>query len=156
MELWFQVPQSGDTETLYRFQKAIGGLGKVRGPWKYGARMLPMYRLDLRGYIEVQTAIAMLWRFLSGPKRRQAWKAMNECKAYVQMRALHGKGPAQLTLVQADALRSEYASLKIGRKRIRRGAREELVAKYGLVSINTLAAICSGRGYKRKEVANGV
>lgn len=147
MELGLSVSQSGDPETLQRFQAAIGGLGKIGGPWNpKWPGSAPAYRLDLRGYQQVQAAVAMLWRFLSGPKKAQAERVMLACKAYFQQRALHGKSTAKLTLAQAAELRSMYAAARVGRQRVPHGFFAQAAAKYG-TSRHTLSHICQGKGY---------
>lgn len=147
-ELRLQVPQSGNdaTDILERFQRAIGGLGKIGGPWQYRERMLPMYRLDLYGHENVQAAISMVWRFLSKPKQIQATKAMTECAAYWQMRGLHGKGPAKLTMAQVAYVRERHVQAKANRQRVVRGWIQDEAAKLK-ISPHTLNHILQGRGY---------
>lgn len=146
MELYLQVPQSGDTATLERFRRAMLGLGRIGGPWKYKGGTLPAYTLFLRGYTQVQTAIALLWKFLSEPKRAQAEAAMLTCKQYFQARALHGKGKAKLTLVEAADLRAAYAAAKAGRQRAPKGFMARMAEHY-CVSPYTIQHICCGAGY---------
>ena len=61
-----------------------------------------------------------------------------------------GKSQGYLGLPIRDDLRAEYESLRGAGGRINRGARPALVAKYGLNSVHTLAAICAGRGYNER------
>lgn len=71
------VAQSYDPETLHRFQRAVGGLGKVQGPHSNGPgtkRVKYQWRCD-RPH-EVIAVIALLWRFLSTPKREQIAESM--------------------------------------------------------------------------------
>lgn len=63
------VPQK-DPECLYRFQKAVGGLGAVDGP--YRAKTFPIYVWRLSKTFDVDCVLTALWPWLSGPKRRQA------------------------------------------------------------------------------------
>ncbi len=66
-------------EVLERFQKAVGGIGVIGGPygpyssgpnkrahWKYGAD----------GFAKSQAVIAMLWPFLGSVKKEQAAKCL--------------------------------------------------------------------------------
>lgn len=73
-----------DTEVLCRFSDAVG-LGRINGPTKarpghFGKK--EMWTLSINGYEEVQAAVAMLWRWLSGPKRRQATLALLDAREY--------------------------------------------------------------------------
>lgn len=71
-----------ETSTLQRFGRAIGGLGAVYrknsnqpAHWKTG------YRFQVHSLATCEQAVALLWEFLSQPKRRQiaaAWAARTE------------------------------------------------------------------------------
>ena len=66
-----------DAGPLHRCSRAIG-LGRVAGPYRpSGLGKRPIYALALWHFEEVQAAIAMLWRWLSPPKRRQATRALS-------------------------------------------------------------------------------
>jgi hypothetical protein len=150
-ELWLQVPQSGDTETLYRFQRAVG-IGKVCGPWQYRPNMLPSYRFDVRGKM-VEPVIKALWPYLSGPKRAQAEKAIDEYRAYLKIRNQRGPGRATLSTQQVERLRARHLEVRVGRQRVPRGWIEQEAIKLG-VKYHTVAHILGGHGYG-KEARSG-
>jgi hypothetical protein len=146
-ELWVQVPQS-ELSTLERFQRAVGGRGKIGGPWqpKY-AGSKPTYRLDFRGYREAQFVLALLWRFLSEPKRQQATVCLVEAAAYFKERAAYArKGPSKLTLAQAAEIRAARDQARIGRQRVPRNWVVQVADLYG-VSTHCIATVLSGRGH---------
>lgn len=81
------IQQSSHTEVpevLVRFQDVLG-MGQVGGPilrkTKRGVDRAPMYWYTLYGFEKVQAAIAMLWPFLSSPKREQAARVLNQLKS---------------------------------------------------------------------------
>lgn len=59
-----------DPEVLYRFNKAIGGFGRVSGPSN------GMWAVNFYTFERGQAVIALLWRWLATPKRRQACGAL--------------------------------------------------------------------------------
>lgn len=66
-------------ETLERFQRAVGGLGKIYGPRRPSkASFGKVQRWDWKttNFQAGQAVIAMLWRFLSEPKREQAQRIL--------------------------------------------------------------------------------
>lgn len=71
--------QQVEKDTLMRFQKALNGLGTVRGP--YGpyknSKSQPIHEWAADNFEHVQAAIAMMWTFLSPPKREQYIKAVS-------------------------------------------------------------------------------
>lgn len=69
-----QVSQSEEAglQVLQRFQRAVGGLGHVLGPYTTKLGHKPVYRWNTQGFETVQAIIAMLWPYLSEPKRAQA------------------------------------------------------------------------------------
>lgn len=72
-----QLAQVGSTETLDRFNHAIGNLGKVRGPYgPYAANKQPYYQFQIIGADKIEQTIAMLWPYLSTAKQEQAMKTM--------------------------------------------------------------------------------
>jgi hypothetical protein len=149
-ELYLSVAQA-DIMPLERFARAVGFPG-VRGPYEPknpNGRLYFVYSVS--SHIRVQAIVAMLWKFLSDPKREQAAKALNEALPYVRERFVRGsRGRSVLSMVQATELRNEYAAMKEGRQRIPKGARELLAAKYGLDSVHTLAFIVAGKGYSKE------
>lgn len=67
-----QVTQHFDPETIYRFHRAVQGLGIVGGPYSSkGTAFHPRWQWACRRPIEVLAVVPMLWPWLSGPKRRQ-------------------------------------------------------------------------------------
>lgn len=65
--------------TLERFHRAVLGIGSVVGPYfrkDRKAHHKPAYTYDVSGHRQVQAVIAMLWPFLSQPKKEQAKKAL--------------------------------------------------------------------------------
>ena len=71
-----------DVRPLERFKAAVGGLGTVRGPYgpyqtsSYVMRT-PRWQWDVQGIELTQAIIAMLWKWLSPPKREQAARALS-------------------------------------------------------------------------------
>lgn len=74
------VPQA-DPRPIDRFKAAIGGIGHVRivPPPKLYPTRKQQWHWDTTSFEHAQAALAMLWSFLSRPKREQALKAF---KAY--------------------------------------------------------------------------
>ncbi len=68
-----QIAQT-DPEVLFRFQAAVGGLGRVIGPNNYGWRDVWMFRVNR--FEHAQAIVAILWRFLSSAKRADASRAL--------------------------------------------------------------------------------
>ena len=65
-----------DPYVLERFQRAVGGLGRVGGGKViYGRAKKPMFTWRTSGWREAQAVIALLWQWLSPQKREQALKA---------------------------------------------------------------------------------
>src|SRR5258708_5070125 len=77
-QLVVAVGQSGREipEVLQRFQRALLGIGKIYGPYIRKGRRLPTWQWRALSFEEAQAAIAMLWRFLSPIKQRQASGAL--------------------------------------------------------------------------------
>lgn len=69
----FTVGQVG-RETLDRLRDALG-FGAVRGPYDRGKNQ-PQHQFGVASFEKTQAAIAMLWTFLSTPKRNQARNAL--------------------------------------------------------------------------------
>lgn len=65
-------------QPIERFHKAVWGLGKLVKPRnnKSFLQKKTMYEWRSGRYEEVQAVVALLWSFLSEPKRQQARKAM--------------------------------------------------------------------------------
>lgn len=78
-----------ETTTLHRFNRAVGSIGKVRGPYRTqlkGVAKKPVYIFDAYGHPRVQAIIAMLWAWLGIPKRRQAIAAIAAVLPYEKQR----------------------------------------------------------------------
>lgn len=60
---------------LERFNRAVAGLGNVTGPYGDTSKRRPYFRWDIAGNEGGQAVLAMLWPFLSEPKRKQAHAA---------------------------------------------------------------------------------
>lgn len=148
-ELALTVAQA-DRRPLDRFAAAVG-VGAVRGPYKQRYKNgKPYYVFSVSAHTRVQAIIALLWKFLSEPKREQARAALVEAAPYLRARFIRGvRGRAVLSMAEATAMRTEYEALRGAGGRINRGARPALMAKYGLNSVNTVATICGGRGYNQ-------
>lgn len=71
-----------ETTTLERFRAAVGGLGRVsrRSTNPRGGAEFAWATTNWR---EAQTVIALLWRYLSGPKRDQASPVLRRWKEHV-------------------------------------------------------------------------
>lgn len=66
------VTQHYDPETIERFHRAVGGLGSVSGPHtSRGTAFHPRWSWQCRRPHESIAVVALLWSFLSGPKKRQ-------------------------------------------------------------------------------------
>ncbi len=59
--------------TLSRSQRAVGGIGTV---YQYPRNGKPSWCWHAQSFEQAQAAIALHWRWLSGPKRRQAKAAV--------------------------------------------------------------------------------
>jgi len=74
------IVTQGEPGTLHRFRAALG-LGRVIGPYRNG-KYRPMYQWRVGSFEETQAAIALLWNFLSPPKRQQARYALVAAQAW--------------------------------------------------------------------------
>lgn len=91
--------EQGD-KILQRFNQAIGGIGKVHGPFKASnGTNAPspklQWALRLNGLEKVQAAIAMLWPFLSEPKREQYKSNLTESLSHRDKRFREERLPSQ-------------------------------------------------------------
>jgi hypothetical protein len=78
-----QVVQCGDPSTLKRFQRAIGGFGNILGPYDRGnAKHKPRWAFLTGKFEHAQAIIAMLWKFMSEPKRTQAMECLLKVREY--------------------------------------------------------------------------
>lgn len=64
---------------LERFRRAVLYLGSITGPYrvKKEPSRQPIYQYRVTNWRDVQAVIAVLWRFLSEPKRQQAAAALH-------------------------------------------------------------------------------
>ena len=72
-----------DLEVVQRFQRAIGGIGSLYincTQSKY-PNAKPVHRFVVHSFQNTQYIIALLWHWLSGPKREQAKRALEAWKA---------------------------------------------------------------------------
>ena len=71
---------------LDRFREAVGGIGAVYGPYLHGLRQDGsrkwIYTYSTSTWRESQAVIAMLWTFLSEPKREQAHGAFTTMREH--------------------------------------------------------------------------
>lgn len=73
-----------DPQVLERFRCAVGGLGKVTGPWdraRYAPNRQSQWCYEVWSFERVQAVVAMLWKWLSPVKREQAKRALLEVRA---------------------------------------------------------------------------
>lgn len=62
---------------LLRFQAAVGGLGAINGPKQNGPRGQLIWNWRASSFEHCQAVIALLWKYLSQPKRDQAVRCLN-------------------------------------------------------------------------------
>jgi hypothetical protein len=77
--------QQIDPEVLHRFQRAVGGIGTVYGPYRRfdsrtGKEHSLQWQFSIQRYDQAQAAIVMLWPFLSSIKRAQAHDALKRAR----------------------------------------------------------------------------
>jgi len=78
-------------EPLDRFHRAIGGIGKITGPHKgHSPRASDFYQWSGTSYAASQHVIAVLWKYLSEPKKEQAVEAFKRAN-----RPMLPRGPAR-------------------------------------------------------------
>lgn len=66
---------------LERFNAAVGNLTNMIGPYS-NANGTKLLWLHYHSYEKAQAVIAMLWNYLSLPKKLQATRVFKECKAW--------------------------------------------------------------------------
>lgn len=91
--LQMAVVQWHDPAVLTRFQKAVGGLGSITS--RVRERQSTEYIWRSGSFEVVQTCVALLWRWLSSPKRAQATRtlqAYHERRGALGVRQLRPKG----------------------------------------------------------------
>ncbi len=96
-----------ETSTLERFSRALGGLGAVYAKnstqpdhWK------PGYHFQISNLADCERAIALLWEFLSQPKRQQA------AAAWAQRDAYRKTWPAEFPLPQQRVTDERIAEIR--------------------------------------------
>lgn len=87
-----------DPRPLRRFHQAVGGLGNFYGPSPGRGRRSPIYHWATGRFEHIQAAAAMLWLWLSEPKREQLREGL---------RRYRDLGPARIITVEqiADELK---------------------------------------------------
>lgn len=65
-----------DCRPLKRFQKAVFGTGRIRGPIKSCQGPNYHYRFEAARFEHVQAIVAAMWPFLCEPKKEQAERAL--------------------------------------------------------------------------------
>lgn len=68
-----------DKEPLERFRRAVGGVGRIYGPYKKDERWKPIWTYSAKGQ-DAHAALRAFLHFCSTPKRVQAEKAIAEEK----------------------------------------------------------------------------
>jgi len=67
--------QQCDPESLERFKAAVGGLGRVVGPYTRkqveGRQASPFWTYEAHRWRDAQAVVALLWLFLGSVKRAQ-------------------------------------------------------------------------------------
>lgn len=140
-EISFSVSQS-DRRPIDRFHKVIK-VGSVRGP--YAQRYVngkPYYIYSVSTHSRIQAVVAMLWRWLSEPKREQVTRAIQSILPTLQKSFEYNSRIADL--------RAEYVKLKCGRKSVPKGVRSYLMSKYGFTNRHTMSSILDNRSHKVK------
>jgi hypothetical protein len=147
-ELSMTVTQA-DRRPLERFHKAIGCLGTIRGPYRTYYKEnegKPVWVIGTHGFADTQAAMALLWKWLSEPKREQAYTAITSAIPHYRARSAMGKGRSIFTVATVERLRAEHAAASVGRKRVPKGWFDIQSERYR-ANRNTLAHICKGAGY---------
>jgi len=67
-------------EVLERFHAAVGGIGRIRGPYPMGTGR-PQSEWRITSWPQVQAVVAMLWPWLGTEKREQAKAVLARCVA---------------------------------------------------------------------------
>jgi len=81
------IPQV-DSRVLERFRQAVGGLGKVTGPWdrtRYAPNRKPQWYYEVYSFERVQAVVALLWKWLSPVKREQAHATFTTIKEHPRL-----------------------------------------------------------------------
>lgn len=79
------VIEMTDLAPLERFQTAVGGLGKIRGPYHSPSRPAhtkPVYIWRVQTFEPAQAILAMLWPFLCPRRRARAVEVLDLCLAW--------------------------------------------------------------------------
>lgn len=72
-----------EPKTLRRFHAAVHGLGQIRGPYAVatsGYKRKPIWNWSAGRFEHVQAIVAMLWPWLSEPKRAQITTCLQELR----------------------------------------------------------------------------
>lgn len=92
-----QINQVDDGEKiLTRLNKSLGSLGFVSGPYERKKTKLencrPYWALNIRGFGPMQTALGIMWPYLSDMKKAQATRVLKECALNFQEQGLTQSG----------------------------------------------------------------
>ena len=98
-----------DSRPLLRIRSAVGFLGRVVGPhMPCGMGKKPIFKWNVNTFEGIQAAIAMMWRWLSPPKRSQATKVL------LRLREHHRKAAATAAAVLLVAAVAEAHPGRLG------------------------------------------
>jgi hypothetical protein len=116
--MYVQISQT-DPEPLLRFKAAVHGVGVTHGPFMpKGPQWSPVWTYRANRFEQAQAVLAMLWPFLSGPKRRAAQIALESMAAWqAEMKATCRKGLHRLEEVGLTSVGSCAECDRIGRRR---------------------------------------
>lgn len=73
-----------ELEPLQRLHNALMGLGNIRGPFKHSKaeKAKPIYEFRAQTFEEAQAIIALIWKFLSSPKKKAAAEVLKNMHKY--------------------------------------------------------------------------
>ena len=86
------IVQCGDPHVLHRFKSAVGP-GIVYGPYRRSLPHKDRFQFQTHAFETSQAVIAMLWRWLSPPKKRQAAAALRGDRSLMN-KTKRGRHPA--------------------------------------------------------------
>ena len=91
------APEGEPCVPLLRFQQAVGGLGSVNGPRTYTGYTTPRWTWSTNRADEAEVVLAILWPYLSAPKRAQAMPVLTEYRADLATRRAYTRQPISIT-----------------------------------------------------------
>lgn len=128
-----------DRYPLERFDAAVQHLGRFYGPYNHKGKKTyhrPWWQYSASTFEKVQAIVAMLWPFLSEPKREQVGHVLLQYKKDWTTDAATRRIPPDA----ARAIRIAYAA--------REASLQELAVKYG-VSKSSVHSLVTGKTHKR-------